>query len=181
MNTNIFLKRISNQKTAIAQRNIFQFLIANLNKRFALILFLILVLEVGNVCGQTAFLLSNGNYNEQFTNISNSTNWPNGFNGIDCNEWGMVATNTSGTVGDGVRITNSTATFATGGSGGVQRGSANIQLLSTSTANSCAIDLFLDFTGRTAGTISFDLATVFNSSGDRDSRLKLFLFSTTQV
>ncbi|MBK6988481.1 MAG: hypothetical protein IPH33_09765 [Bacteroidetes bacterium] len=47
-------------------------------------------------------------------------------------------------------------------------------MLSTSTANSCAIDLLLNFTGRNAGTISFDVATVFNGSGNRDSRLKLF-------
>lgn len=47
-------------------------------------------------------------------------------------------------------------------------------MLSTSTANACAIELFLDFTGRTAGTVSFNVATVFNSTGDRDSKLQLF-------
>jgi hypothetical protein len=82
--------------------------------------------------------------------------------------------NSSGTIGDGVKTTVSTATFKTGTTGGIQRGSANIYMLSTSTANACAIDLYLDFTGRTAGTVSFDVATVFNSSGDRDSKLRLF-------
>lgn len=168
MKPNVIFYSISKQKIEASRKFIFHFF----SRTFPLCL--VLVLAVGNVWGQTAYLMSSGNYSEQFTNISNSTNWPNGFNGTDCTEWGAVAVNTSGTVGDGVRITVSTADFKTGTAGGVQRGSANIQLLSTSTANSCAIDLFLDFTGRTAGTISFDVATVFNSTGDRDSRLKLF-------
>ena len=134
----------------------------------------LLVMEVGSVRGQTPYVMSGGDYSETFTNIANTTNWPNGFNGTDCQEWTYVAVNATGTVGDGVKISTSTATFSTGSSGGVQRGSANIYLLSTSTANSCAIDLLLDFTGRNAGTISFDVATVFNSTGDRDSKLKLF-------
>ncbi|MBK7572269.1 MAG: hypothetical protein IPI10_11825 [Bacteroidetes bacterium] len=123
---------------------------------------------------QTPYVMSGGNYSEDFLNISNVTNWPNNFNGTDCAEWTSVAVNATGTVGDGVKISTSTATFSTGSSGGVQRGSTNIYLLSTSTANSCAIDLLLNFTGRNAGTISFDVATVFNGSGNRDSRLKLF-------
>ena len=124
--------------------------------------------------GQTPYVMSGGDYSETFTNIANTTNWPNGFNGTDCVEWTPVAINASGTIGDGVKITVSTATFSTSSSGGVQRGSANIYMLSTSTANSCAIDLLLDFTGRNAGTISFDVATVFNSTGNRDSKLRLF-------
>lgn len=126
------------------------------------------------VTGQTPFVMSTGNYSETFTNIANTTNWPNSFNGTDSEEWGSVAINASGSIGDGVRITTATSSFVTGTSGGVQRGSQNIQLLSTSTANSCAIDLFLDFTGRDAGTISFDVATVFNSTGNRQSKLLLF-------
>jgi len=46
--------------------------------------------------------------------------------------------------------------------------------LSTSTANSCAVDLYLDFTGRNAGTVSFDVAEINNSTGDRTSKLQLF-------
>ena len=124
--------------------------------------------------GQTPYVMSGGDYSEVFTNIANTTNWPDNFNGTDCAEWTSVAVNSTGTVGDGIKISTSTATFSTSSTGGVQRGTANIQLLSTSTTNSCAIDLCLDFTGRNAGTISFDAATVFNSSGTRDSKLKLF-------
>jgi hypothetical protein len=124
--------------------------------------------------GQTPYVMSGGDYTESFTNIANTTNWPNGFNGTDSQEWSPVAVNASGTLGDGVKTTVSTATFTSGSSGGVQRGSTNIYMLSTSTSNACAIDLLLNFTGRNAGTISFDVATVFNSTGDRDSKLKLF-------
>ena len=143
---------------------------------FAIIVLSILFFATGREKsrGQTPYIMSGGTYSEDFLNISNSTNWPNGFNGTDCVEWSSVLVNSTGTVGDGVKTSTSTATFASGSGGGVQRGSATIVLLSTSTANSCAIDLFLDFTGRNAGTISFDAATVFNSTGNRDSKLKLF-------
>jgi hypothetical protein len=131
-----------------------------------------LVLFTGMMWGQTAYTMSSGNYSEGFSDIAN---WTNGFaSGTGASHWGSVAVNATGTIGDGVRISVSTATFTSGSSGGVQRGSSNIYLLSTSTANACAIDLYLDFSGRTAGTISFDVATVFNSTGDRDSKLKLF-------
>jgi len=140
---------------------------------------LTLVIMVGSVNAwavllPTPYVMSNGDYSESFTNIANTTNWPNGFNGTDCAEWTSVATNATGTLGDGIKITTASSTFATTTSGGVQRGTSNIYLLSTSTSNSCAVDLLLDFTGRNAGTISFDVATVFNSTGDRDSKLKLF-------
>ena len=126
------------------------------------------------VQAQTPYAMLGGNYSEDFTNIANTTNWPNGFNGTDCAEWSSVAINATGTVGDGVRTTVGTATFSSGSSGGVQRGTSNIQLLSTSTANACAIDLLLNFTGKNAGTLTFDAATVFNSTGNRNSILKVF-------
>jgi hypothetical protein len=53
MNTNIFFRRISNQKTAIFQRNIFQFLDQIFNLKIARVMNLILLLGVGNSWGQT--------------------------------------------------------------------------------------------------------------------------------
>jgi hypothetical protein len=142
----------------------------------AIVAMAIFMLAPGLGWGATPYLMSGGDYTEAFTNIASTTLWPAGFGGTgtDCTEWGPVAVNATGTLGDGVKITVSTAAFSTGSSGGVQRGSANIYMLSTGTTNSCAIELFLDFTGRNAGTVSFDVATVFNSTGDRDSKLKLF-------
>ncbi|MFZ4771429.1 MAG: hypothetical protein ACOYLO_14695, partial [Ferruginibacter sp.] len=145
-----------------------------LTRSLALVAFAILMLMPGKGWGQTPYLMSGGDYSEVFTTIAKTTSWPNGFNGTDSQEWAPVLVNATGTVGDGTKISTSTATFSTGSSGGVQRGVTNIYLLSTSTANSCAIDLLLNFTGRNAGTISFDVATVFNSTGNRDSKLKLF-------
>ena len=124
---------------------------------------------------QTPYVMSGGNYSETFTNIANSANWPNGFNGTDCQEWSSVAINATGSIGDGVKVTTASAVFSTSTTGGVQRGSSNLYMLSTGTTNSCAIDLLLDFTGMTAGTISFDVAGVNNgTTGNRDSKLKVF-------
>ena len=126
------------------------------------------------VQAQTPYAMSGGNYTEDFANIANTTNWPNAFNGTDSAEWASVAVNATGTVGDGVRTTNGTLTFVTNTTGGVQRGTSNIQLLSTGTNLSCAIDLLLNFTGKNAGTLTFDAATVFNGAGNKNSILKVF-------
>ena len=138
-------------------------------------LFLVLFgLATTSVHAQTPYAMTGGNYSEDFANIANTTNWPANFNGTDSAEWASVVVNATGTVGDGVKISASTATFATGSGGGVQRGTANIQLLSTGTTNSCAIDLLLNFTGKNAGTLTFDAATVFNGAGNKNSILKVF-------
>ena len=140
-------------------------------------LFILLILGVFPFIStaQTPVVMANqssGTYTENFADIAN---WANNFaTGIGASAWGSVATNTSGTSGDGIKISTSTATFTSSTSGGVQKGTGNIMLLSTSTTNSCAIDFYVNFSGVNAGSISFDLSTVFNSTGDRDSKLKLF-------
>jgi len=120
-------------------------------------------------------------YTETFADIAN---WSNGFtSGIGASAFNSVAVNATGTIPDGVKITASTATFVTSSSGGVQKGTSqspstqNIVLLSTgSTDNtsSVAIDFFMDFTGVNAGTLSFDWASVNNSTGDRNSSLRVY-------
>ncbi|MEI6751640.1 MAG: YDG domain-containing protein [Paludibacter sp.] len=123
------------------------------------------------------YLMSSGDYSETFTNIANTTNWPANFNGTDCTEWTAVAVNATGTIPDGKKTTVASTTFTTTTSGGVQRGTANLVLLSTgSTDNTSAVavDLYLNFTGRNAGTLSFDWAQVANSTGDRKASLKVF-------
>lgn len=134
----------------------------------------------------TPYVMSGGDYNESFGDIAN---WTNNFaagTGASC--WGAVAVNATGIIPDGVKTTTTTATFATStSSGGVQRGSltgtgvnnvaGTIVLLSTGAtdnSSSCAIELFLDFTGRNAGTLSFDYAAVANGTGDRKSSLKVY-------
>ena len=126
----------------------------------------------GTGWGATAYQMSSGDKTWNFSDIAN---WTGDFaSGVDAANWGSVAVNASGAAGDGVKISTSTAAFSTSTSGGVQKGTGNVYLLSTGTANSCAIDLYLNFLGRNAGTVSFDVATVFNTTGNKDSVLKLF-------
>lgn len=130
--------------------------------------------------GVLAFFANNarGDYSENFDDIADVTAWPDGFNGASSKEWGAVNVNLSGVIPDGLTITRDTTFFSIGASGGVQRGTGCIMLLSTGAtsdnSSSAAIDLFLDFTGRPAGNISFDAATVFNSTGNRAGTLRLY-------
>ncbi|MGK4567539.1 hypothetical protein [Flavobacterium sp. 3HN19-14] len=56
----------------------------------------------------------------------------------------------------------------------MQRGTGNIVLLATgSTTNAAAFDLYLDFTGRNAGTITLDWAQLSNPAGNRGSTFTL--------
>jgi endonuclease I len=119
--------------------------------------------------------MASGNYSENFSDIAN---WTNNFaSGIGAQYWASVGVNANGTIPDGVRITVSTAAFVTTTAGGVQKGSGNIQLLSTNgvdLTNADAIDLLLDFTGMNAGTLSYDFATVFNTTGNRNGSLRVY-------
>ncbi len=126
--------------------------------------------------GQTPYILSSGNKTWNFSDIAN---WTNNFaSGIDAANWSSVAIIGSGTsVTTGTRTTKSSATFATGTTGGLQKGTGAMLFLSTSstsTPEAVAVDLLLDFTGRTAGTLSFDWACVFNSTGDRGGSLDTY-------
>ncbi len=114
-------------------------------------------------------------YTENFTDI---TNWTNGFAaGTGANRFAIVPVQTTGVVPAADKTTISSATFSTGSGGGVQRGTAAIVLLSTGTTdNSTAVafDLLLDFTTVNAGTLSFDWATINNSTGNRNGSLRVY-------
>ena len=119
--------------------------------------------------------MSSGNYSENFGDIAN---WSNNFaSGIGAQYWSSVPLTTSGAIPDGVKTTAGTATFVTTTSEGVQRGSGNIQLLATNSmdnTHAVAIDLLLDFTGMTAGSLSYDFATAFNTTGNRNGSLRVY-------
>ncbi len=127
-------------------------------------------------------------YTEDFTDIAN---WTNNFAaGAGANRFGPVAIGGATAIPSATKITTNTSVFqvpvppaTVSNSGGVHRGSdqitptTSIILLSTGTTDnttSAAIDLFLDFTGVNAGTISFDWATIFNSTGNRVGSLKVY-------
>ncbi|MDT7543531.1 MAG: endonuclease mitochondrial [Acidobacteriota bacterium] len=120
-------------------------------------------------------MASTSTYTEDFSTIST---WANGFTSpTEATRFGSVAVNATGAIPDGKKTTTSTATFASGTSGGVQKGTQSLVLLSTGTTDntsSTAVDLFLDFTGVNAGTLSFDWATVNNSTGDRKGSMRVY-------
>lgn len=143
-----------------------------------IVLALVLAFALGPVTAghaATPFPLAGGNYFENFDDIAN---WTNNFaSGIGAQYWASVPVNATGTIPDGVKITVSTATFVSGTTGGVQKGTGTIELLSTNgtdNINADAIDLLLDFTGMTAGTLSYDFATVFNTTGNRNGSLRVY-------
>ncbi len=137
---------------------------------------------------------SNLTFTETFADI---VNWDNFFiNGTGANHWdGLSAAGTS-PIPSAPVLTTQTNTFQTPStpganvaSGGVQKGTdqlpapgtQSIVLLSTGTTNnttSAAIDLWADFTGVNAGTLSFDYTTIQNNligSGDnRPGSLRVY-------
>lgn len=111
-------------------------------------------------------------------NFASIASWTNGFvSGDGANHFGPVVSNAIGNIPNGIRVTTSTTTFASGSSGGVQRGSESLVLLATGAADNTtaiAVDLFLDFTGVNAGTINFDWASINNSTGNRNGSLRIY-------
>ena len=146
----------------------------SLNARL-LVLASLLTFAVSPALAATPFPMASGNYSENFNDI---TNWTANFaSGIGAQYWSSVPINAIGTIPDGVKITVATSAFVTATTGGVQKGAGNIQLLSTNgtdNINACAIDLLLDFTGMDPGTLSYDFATVFNSTGNRNGSLRVY-------
>jgi endonuclease G, mitochondrial len=116
--------------------------------------------------GQTYFDMSTGNYSETFT----------GWTSPATNSWSSVAIST-GTIPLATSITTSSTAFSSGTSGGIQNGASNIQFLATNATdnlNSVALDLNLNFTGKNAGNLSFDAATIFNQIGNRAGTLRVY-------
>ncbi len=114
-------------------------------------------------------------YAENFADINN---WQSNFTGgIGANRFSSVAVNATGTIPSATRITTATASFSSGTSGGVQRGLGNIQLLSTGATDNtsaAAIEFYMDFSGMNTGTLSFDWASVNNSTGNRNGSLRVY-------
>ena len=141
-----------------------------------LLIFTCLMFGVGNVWGQTYYNMSSGNKTWNFADMAN---WTNNFaSGTDAANWRSVGIIGSGTsVTTGTRTTKSSATFVSSTTGGLQRGTEAMVFLSTgssSTPEAVAVDLLLNFSGRTAGTLSFDWTALDNSSGTRPTSLRVF-------
>ncbi len=114
-------------------------------------------------------------YTENFADIAN---WTNNFAaGTGANRFSSVAIGGTAAIPDATRITASSATFTSSTSGGVQKGTGTILLLSTGATDnttSTAFDFLVDFTGLNAGTLSLDAASVANSTGNRVGTLRVY-------
>ena len=130
------------------------------------------------VAASTPYPMANGNYLENFSDM---VSWPAGLGGTSttASNWSPVVVNSTGTIPDGQKITTATATFSSSSSGGLQTNSpvGSMTLLatgSTDNTSAVAVDLLLDFTGRNAGTLSFDWTEVSNSSGNRCGSVRVY-------
>ncbi len=130
----------------------------------------------------------NYTYTENFADIANwtfntSTSPGDGtlIAGIGATAWKGYEPTGTGTIPNGTRMTHSTTFFQTtsgpGSSSGIYKQSQSIGLISTGTAdNSSAVafDFFINFSGLNAGTLSFDWASLNNSTGDRKGSLRVY-------
>jgi predicted extracellular nuclease len=119
--------------------------------------------------GQTYYNMASGNYSETFM----------GWTSPNTGSWSSVSINAVGTIPSAGRITAPTipSAFVSSTSSGIQNGATNIQFLATGgtdNTNSVALDLNLNFSGRTTGNLTFDLATVNNSTNNRAATLRAY-------
>lgn len=142
--------------------------------KFLGILLLVLLVS-GKSWGATPYAMSGGDYSESFADI---VNWTNNFaagTGSSC--WSSVAVNATGSIPDGKKTTKSSSTWVSGTTGGLQKGTQAMMFLSTGSGaagEAIAVDLLLDFSGRNAGTLSFDWAAIDNGSGTRPTSLRVY-------
>lgn len=136
----------------------------------------------------TPYVMSNGNYLEDFGDIANWT--ANFAGGIGAQYWTSVAMNATGAIPDGQKTTVATASWlaTSSASTGIEKGTntagaPNLVFLCSGTTDSSAAiaaDLSLDFTGRTAGSLSFDFAEINNSFAAGNNRVSsLRVYATT--
>ena len=152
-------------------------------KTIIILAFLVLSIDVQaqtpvNMSAQAGYT-----YTENFSDIANwtfNTSPSNGtfIAGTGASAWRGNGVNSTGSIPDGKKITTkSDSVFVTGTSGGVQKGSGNLVLLTTGSSDnssSVAMDFYLNYTTLSAGTLSFDWSSVNNSTGDRKSSLKVY-------
>ena len=125
--------------------------------------------------GQTYYDMSTGNYSQAFT--AAGTAYPTNFNGL------AIAT---GTYPSATTVSNATngslGVVGTGTALGYDNATSTkmVFLTTGATDNTAAIacDLNLNFTGRTAGTISFDYALIFNTAVAVGRQASLIIYAS---
>jgi hypothetical protein len=139
--------------------------------------------------GQTPIVMSaqsGYSYTETFSDISNwtfSTTPTNGTftAGIGAAAWRGNDIVGTGTIPNGTKMTVASNFWQTPSptfyNSGVYKGTQSIFMISSGTtdnSSSIAMDFFLDFTSVNAGTLSFDWASLNNSTGNRNSSMKVY-------
>ncbi|MEP6677261.1 MAG: hypothetical protein ABJA78_19020, partial [Ferruginibacter sp.] len=155
-----------------------------MKKLFACCAILFFVFTTSSQTAVNMSALPGYTYTENFADIDNwiFNNAPQDGTftaGIGSAPWRGNATGGSGTIPNGTKITAATTLFQTPAStsGGVYRGTQSLVFLSTGTTDNTsavAMDLSLNFSGLNAGTLSFDWASINNSSGNRKSSLRIY-------
>ena len=114
-------------------------------------------------------------YSEAFGDIAN---WAADFSsGAGANRFGALLAGGSGTIPTAAKLTIATTNWASGSTAGKQKGTGQLVLLATgSTDNNAAlaVDFFMDFSGVSAGTLSFTWTAIDNPAGDRRSSLRVY-------
>lgn len=124
-------------------------------------------------------------YTENFADISNWTFAvpSNGtFSaGIGAAAWKGYEAGGTGTIPTATRLTVPSTSFQTASptfyNSGFYKGTQSIFMLSSGTtdnSSSIAVDFFLDFSSVNAGTLSFDWASLNNSTGNRNGSLRVY-------
>ncbi len=161
-----------------------------LKKIVSIFLFIIIAIVVKAQTPVAMAVQPGLSYTENFADLSN---WTFAFSpttngtftaGSGASAWkGIDATTATPTIPNANRITVLSNFFQTppsgagGYSSGVYKGNQRMELLSTGTtdnSSSIAMDFFLNFTGINAGNLSFDWATLNNSTGNRNGSLKVY-------
>jgi trimeric autotransporter adhesin len=159
-----------------------------MKKIYTSVLLLFILFKVNSQTPINLFSQPNYTFTENFADIANwtfATTPANGTftSGIGASAWKGLDVGGTTTIPDANKITTSTTFFQTppsgsgGYSSGVYKGTQNIVLLSTGTTDnttSAAMDFYLDFTGINANNLSFDWAVLNNSTGNRNSSLKVY-------
>lgn len=139
------------------------------------IILLVCVISFNNNYCQTPVPMASQvgfSYTENFDSIAN---WTNNFtSGYGANRWRSVGTAT-GTTAAGTSITISSATFVTGTTSGIQKGTGNIKFLAGTANAAVAIEFLVDFSNASVDSLTMDVATIINTASSiRTSTFKIF-------
>jgi len=129
-----------------------------------LLITIALFVGFGSSYGQTPYVMSGGNYSQTFTGLS--TAYPTNFNGLAILATGTIPVATKTTTATNGALPVVGTSTALGYDAILANSTKMIFLCTGPSDNTAAVacDLNLDFTGRAAGSLSFNYANILNAS-----------------